>query len=763
MFSSRASIQVVLAIAVAVARANDLSWIPGQTCASAWLIEPASPRDTDTIQFSGPVRFYLSRCVAERSLGGKPTLFVDHANRTVELRFVAPPSTDCTGFWSPVCGLKGSFGPLGTGSWRLFSNTAGAVFSFEFAVGAQTTVLPVCYVDADAPGARNGSSWKDAFNSLQDALANAGEDSEIRVARGTYHPDVGTDIERGDQSVMFQLKRGVVLKGGYAGWGGTNPNDRNVLAYQTILSGDLFHDDKALSRLSDMLGDFSRIDNSYHVVSISGTDAAAALDGFTITGGIDTDAELPDELGGGGGIYNDGGNATIRNCRIIGNGAVYRGGGFYSRGNCTVALIDCTVANNWSKWAGGGIYYHSGSDLILSRCVITSNGAEFQGGGIWSHSGGQLLISNSILSGNRATDSTWSRGGGLYGSIANAHLNHCTLVGNQAAVGSALACELFSDSDASEMHVSNCILWGDGELIYAEENALVETTNSDIRRGRTGQDNIDADPCFVQMGSWNDAGTTYDPCDDTWTEGDYHLRWSSPCVDAGSLDAAWDPNGTDLGGRPRVSGVTVDMGAYELRNDPPVANAGPDAIGFTLAANIKGTVTLDASKSYDPEGLVLRYRWYCNNVLISEQTRFTTYLPAGVHTVKLVVSDPTGLTASDEATATVTLVVNTKTFVSPQKMQRNSSQEVLTLTVLPKGKLPKDFDTAEPLRLFPGGIPAVKQNAFVWLSGDTLVLGTFKRADLMAAVPANGRTELRVVGRLKDGQHFSAADHVTIE
>lgn len=763
MFSSRASIQIVLVIAVAVARASDLSWIPGQTCASAWGIEPASPRDTDTIQFSGPVRFYLNRCVAERSLGGKPTLFVDHANRTVELRFVAPPSSDCTRFWSPVCGLKGSFGPLGAGPWRLFSNAAGAAFSVEFAVGAETTVLPVCYVDVNAPGARNGSSWKDAFNSLQDALAITGESSEIRVARGTYRPDVGTDIERGDQSVMFRLKKGIVLKGGYAGWRGTNPNHRDVLAHETILSGDLFHDDKTLLRPSDMIGDFSRADNSYHVVSISGTDATAALDGFTITGGIDTDVELPDELGGGGGIYNDGGNATIRNCLIIGNGAISRGGGFYSRGKCTVALIDCTVANNWSKWAGGGLYYHWGSNLTLSRCTITRNGTEFQGGGVCSYSGGQLLMSNSILSGNRATDSTWSLGGGLYGSVANAYLNHCTFAGNQAAAGSAVACELFSDSDTSEMHLSNCILWGDGELIYAEENALVETTNSDIRRGWIGQGNIDTDPCFVQMGSWNDAGTAYDPCDDTWTEGDYHLRWSSPCVDAGSLDAAWDPNGTDLGGLPRVSGVTVDMGAYELRNAPPVANAGPDAIGFTLAINTKGTVTLDASKSYDPEGLLLCYRWYCNHVLISEQTRFTTDLPAGVHTVKLVVSDPTGLIASDEATATVTLVVNTKTFVSPQKMQRNSSQEVLALTVLPKGKLPKDFDTAEPLRLFPGGIPAVKQSAFVWLSGDTLVLGTFKRADLMVAVPANGRTELRVVGRLKDGQHFSAADNVTIE
>jgi hypothetical protein len=174
-------------------------------------------------------------------------------------------------------------------------------------------------------------------------------------------------------------------------------------------------------------------------------------------------------------------------------------------------------------------------------------------------------------------------------------------------------------------------------------------------------------------------------------------------------------------------------------------------------------VTLDASRSYDPEGQALHYRWYNGDELVSEQVRFTTDLLAGEYTFKVVVSDPTGQTGSDEATATVTLVVNTKTFISPQKLPRKGTQDVIAMTVLPKGKLPKDFDAAEPLRLFPGGIAAVKQSAFVWLSGDTMVLGTFKHADVMAAVLANGLTELRIVGRLKDGQHFSAIDKATIE
>jgi hypothetical protein len=112
---------------------------------------------------------------------------------------------------------------------------------------------------------------------------------------------------------------------------------------------------------------------------------------------------------------------------------------------------------------------------------------------------------------------------------------------------------------------------------------------------------------------------------------------------------------------------------------------------------MKASVNLDAGASYDPEGLPLRCRWYYDSELVSEQDRFTTEFLAGARTFRLEVGDPTGLTASDEATATVTLVVNTKVVVSPQEMLRSSSQDVVAPAVLPRGKSVKDFDAAEPL------------------------------------------------------------------
>ena len=47
----------------------------------------------------------------------------------------------------------------------------------------------IIYVDADATGANDGSSWADAFKYLQDGLWAAKSDYHILVAEGIYKPD----------------------------------------------------------------------------------------------------------------------------------------------------------------------------------------------------------------------------------------------------------------------------------------------------------------------------------------------------------------------------------------------------------------------------------------------------------------------------------------------------------------------------------------------------------------------------------------------
>jgi hypothetical protein len=91
----------------------------------------------------------------------------------------------------------------------------------------------IIYVDADATGANDGSSWANAYRYLQDALADADSRAkpvEIRVACGVYTPDRNAAHPNGsgDSRATFQLINGVTLKGGYAGFGMPEPNARDI-------------------------------------------------------------------------------------------------------------------------------------------------------------------------------------------------------------------------------------------------------------------------------------------------------------------------------------------------------------------------------------------------------------------------------------------------------------------------------------------------------------------------------------------------------
>ena len=57
--------------------------------------------------------------------------------------------------------------------------------------------------------------------SLMDTLATAVSGQTIHVAAGVYSPTSGTD-----RTATFNLKDGVELDGGYAGYGATDPDSR---------------------------------------------------------------------------------------------------------------------------------------------------------------------------------------------------------------------------------------------------------------------------------------------------------------------------------------------------------------------------------------------------------------------------------------------------------------------------------------------------------------------------------------------------------
>jgi hypothetical protein len=277
-------------------------------------------------------------------------------------------------------------------------NTITFLSILVFVLMASTAEGKIIYVDDDANGLNDGSSWADAYNYLQDALASATDGDEIHVAQGIYKPDRGVGFTPGDKSANFYLKNGVAIRGGFAGFGEPDPNSRDIERYKTTLSGDLAGNDIDVNNPNDPQYRILYNDNSYALVTGSGTDYSATFDGFTVYGssvylytdriGPGGETRPPDPHGG---IFNWAGSPTVINCTFTGN---FSPGMYNSNGssptlvNCTFEknsgggienyksnpdLIDCKFIEHSSSWAEDAAIYNSGSDPNLTRCIFSDN------------------------------------------------------------------------------------------------------------------------------------------------------------------------------------------------------------------------------------------------------------------------------------------------------------------------------------------------------------------------------------------------------
>ena len=419
---------------------------------------------------------------------------------------------------------------------RIRIGTPGLFVDVKVTESDNEPYVGVLFVDDDAAGNNNGSNWTDAYTNLQDALnlsANIGV-QEIRIAQGVYRPDQGSGNIPGDRTATFQLINGVVIKGGFAGVSEVDPDIRDIEIYETILSGDLADNDFDVNDPVVLSYEPTRIDNSHHVVTGSGTDGTAVLDGVTISSGNDRSL-----LEYGGGMYSIAGSPTISNCTFIRNWA-WHGGGM-DNSNSSPTLTNCTFSLN-SGFSGGGMYNFN-SHPNLTNCLFTHNSTTIPPG---------VIVERSVDS-----------GGGMYNYHSNPTLANCTISGNSSRYGGGIY------NYDSHLILTNCILWNGGNEIH-NYASTVTITYSNIQGGFPGEGNIDADPLF--LGYWHDNDTPDDSSDDYWVNGDYHLKsqagrydpnaqtWfiddvTSPCIDAG------DPN-SPVAFEPFPNGDIINMGAY---------------------------------------------------------------------------------------------------------------------------------------------------------------------------------------------------------
>ncbi len=326
---------------------------------------------------------------------------------------------------------------------------------------------PILYVDDDAAAGGDGTGWATALRFVADALSLAqGDVSEIRVAQGRYTPDraEADPAGTGDRNATFQLENGVTLTGGWAGPGEPDPDARDPSLYETVLSGDLLGNDNPAF-------DATHAENSYTVVTGSGTDASAVLDGFTISGGT---ASGPVGLRNGGGILNVAGSPTVLGCTITGNYARTSGGGMYNESaapvvsGCVISgnraqnghgggmyngvassptLVSCTVSGNESlAGRGAGIANADGSSPIVRDCVLSDNTSLLGGGGISNTAGSSPVIVGCTFSANMTTGLDTDGGGILNRQSASPLIVNCVFAGNVAehnggAIGNFDGCD----------------------------------------------------------------------------------------------------------------------------------------------------------------------------------------------------------------------------------------------------------------------------------------------------------------------------------
>jgi len=388
----------------------------------------------------------------------------------------------------------------------------------------------VIYVDDDANGLNNGTSWQNAYKFLQDALWNAKASDkpvEIRVAQGIYRP--------GDRSssvwVTFILENGVAIKGGYAGWGQPDPNARDVAVYKTILSGDLAGNDVDVEDPCDLLYEPTREENSWHVIVSWGTDQTAVLDGFTITGGNYSVIDIVGRGGGGGMAIGEAARPTISNC---------------------------TFVRNASRDMGGGMHIARGSMPVVTNCVFTQNYA-WAGGGISNYS---------------------------YKGYSRPTVANCTIADNDAPYGPAMACDSDHRLYPTTVTMVNCIARNGPNWLWNNDRSTINVTYSDVQGGWPGVGNINADPCFADPNNGDyhlksQAGR-WDANEGRWMIDEV----TSLCIDAG------DP-ASPIGLEPFPNGGIINMGAYGGTAEASKSYFGKPVCETIVAGDINGDCKVD--------------------------------------------------------------------------------------------------------------------------------------------------------------------------
>jgi len=560
--------------------------------------------------------------------------------------------------WTEITGLNANIGYPSTLLALDIRESDGRVFlTYKDGSSISTKYFDVTpaptkvYVDQNASGNNDGTSWQDAFTSLHDGIA-AAESSVVAdtvwVADGTFKPTNGTD-----RSEKFTISsNGIKLFGGFAGTE-TELSERNVRNNPTIIDGDLNENDDP----NDLTyGSLLRAENSYKLFMISGNDIE--INGFTLTGG---QADLDNGSTGhtGSAIYVNSGvrNFSIRDCEIAYN-VTNRGGAihtsFTGSNNNNLTIENNIFHHNIASYAAGFQAMASGHSLNLSvnnnlfyanksvdlgsrDGIGASSFAAFANNGAINMAAVNNTFVNNVDKGTGTSDQA---------TVVIRRLNDNNSNVFNADFHNNIFYENYLDDAGTSINPQNIGLMNRATNLINQINFTHNNTNQTNLATKASSSNItnnlDTDPLFLDEGNF-----------------DFALQVSSPMIDAG--DNTQIPAGitTDLRGFTRTFNTTVDLGAYEYFVD----NTAPTVVTQDIIAELdeNGNVTIDPR---DLDG------GSTDDIVSSGDLTFTVDQSSfdcteiGANTVTLTVSDVSGNTTT--GTATVTVQDNLAPTVSPQ-------------------------------------------------------------------------------------------------
>ncbi|HZR62795.1 MAG TPA: right-handed parallel beta-helix repeat-containing protein [Xanthobacteraceae bacterium] len=329
----------------------------------------------------------------------------------------------------------------------------------------------------------------------------------------------------------------------------------------------------------------------FKILGSGGAPVSAALDGLVIEDGYAGGAS-------GGNIFVYAGDSLSLDGTTVKDGKSFdQGGGIYARSYTSVTLTNSTVAGNYGLAGGGGVRAGRYSSLTLTNSSVTENTSDQgSGGGLYAGKYTAATLTNTTLAGNYARF-----GGGLYGFSHNTFtFNDSTVTGNKAedsgggvyVFGSSSVTTLANSIVAGNAGFGNDLFGGatPSPLVLEGHNIIgstpadfssINTTNGSYTK-IDGTSSAALQTVFAQVGNNPGTGVLSGlPANNGGPVETVALNLSGIAVDAGvtadlPVDAfdlnhngnSTEPLPVDARGAARVSGASVDIGAFEAQATP---------------------------------------------------------------------------------------------------------------------------------------------------------------------------------------------------